>query len=535
VYSLDSPATGSVGVQVRALGGRYRLERPLGSGGMAVLWRAYDQVLGRPVAVKLLAPSLADRLSRERIRAEAQLAAKLAHPNVASVYDFGEARRGPLKRVPYIVMELVDGVTLANRLSASPMHWRTAVRIGAEVAAALAAAHVCGVVHCDVKPGNVMLARTGVKVVDFGIAAAAGDLTEVDGELLGTPAYVAPERVAGDAAVPASDVYALGVVLFQCLTGELPFEADSVTKMITAHRRLAPARLPRIVGLPDEVAELYEQCMSKSPNERPSSLYASLVLAEAAGVAVTLPPVNIDRDPAASNAPTVDLDARRDIGFGPRTAPFLDHASVGGRWSWGASSSRSAGRRRGAQGVAAAAGVTGVLAAAAAATGAYLLSPSQDAYPRVEAAALPASHCAATYQAEHRTGGLFTAEVALTNTGESALDRWSLTFALPQGQRVTDVGGVQWRQDGEAVTLRGAAPLAAGGTVRLWLTGTSLAAAAPTGFTVDGAACTSTASAERSTVPPAPGAVTGSDAAHRRPARSAESGRGNGSRDERPD
>src|SRR5688572_31744564 len=161
---------------------------------MAEVWRARDLVLGRDVAVKLLAPSFGGRAARVRIRAEAQVAARLAHPNIAGVYDFGESRQRGRGRVPYIVMELVHGDTLAVRQQSAAMHWRTAVGISAEVAAALAAAHACGVVHRDIKPGNVMLARTGVKVVDFGIAAAVGALDEAGSELLGTPAYIAPER-----------------------------------------------------------------------------------------------------------------------------------------------------------------------------------------------------------------------------------------------------------------------------------------------------------------------------------------------------
>jgi eukaryotic-like serine/threonine-protein kinase len=265
------------------------------------VWRGVDLVLNRPVAVKLLNADLADRLSRVRIRAEAQVAARLAHPNVASVYDFGESWRGPRSRVPYIVMELVDGTTLAARERDDQLHWRTAVGIAAEVAAALAAAHSCGVVHRDIKPGNIMLAGTGVKVVDFGIAAAVGALEE-EGELLGTPAYVAPERLMGQPAAPATDVYALGVVLYEALTGDLPWDATTASELITAHMELPPRPMPDIEGLPPDVAELCQQCLAKEPDERPTSLYAAVVLAEAAGVRVTLPPVHraLDTWPAST-------------------------------------------------------------------------------------------------------------------------------------------------------------------------------------------------------------------------------------------
>jgi eukaryotic-like serine/threonine-protein kinase len=290
---------------VRTLGRRYRLDAPLGNGGMSEVWRARDLVLARDVAVKLLAPSFAGtggRAARARIRAEARAAARLVHPNIASVYDFRESRLRRDLLVPYIVMELVHGDTLAVRQRNDPMHWRTAVGIAAQVAAALAAAHAGGVVHRDIKPGNVLLARTGVKVVDFGIAAAVGALDEAGGELLGTPAYIAPERFAGGPATPATDVYALGILLYQCLTGALPWPVSTITELVRAHRELSPAPLPPIDGLPADVVELCEQSLRKNPDERPASLYAAVVLADAAGLAVTLPVVSVDPTPAVPDA-----------------------------------------------------------------------------------------------------------------------------------------------------------------------------------------------------------------------------------------
>jgi serine/threonine protein kinase len=178
------------------LGGRYRLEEPLGTGGMSVVWRAHDDVLDRPVAVKLLAGRYASGpSSRRRIHDEARAAAALSHPNIAQVYDFGEsAEHGEC--VPYVVMELVAGRTLDQRLAAGPLPAKVAFRICAEVASSLTAAHADGLVHRDVKPANVMVTPTGAKVIDFGISAAVGPpgVGEPDGELLGTPAYLAPER-----------------------------------------------------------------------------------------------------------------------------------------------------------------------------------------------------------------------------------------------------------------------------------------------------------------------------------------------------
>jgi serine/threonine protein kinase len=201
---------------VPILGDRYRLLEPLGAGGMSVVWRAYDEVLGRRVAVKLLSAAFAsDRHFRERVRAEAQSAAALVHPNVTAVYDYGVSAGPDGAPAPFVVMELLDGRTLSTRLAGGPLPWREAVEICAEVAAALSAAHARGLVHRDITPANVMLTATGVKVVDFGVSTVVGESGR-DGPgdaVVGTPAYLAPERLAREPVGPAADVYALGVVL----------------------------------------------------------------------------------------------------------------------------------------------------------------------------------------------------------------------------------------------------------------------------------------------------------------------------------
>jgi eukaryotic-like serine/threonine-protein kinase len=255
------------------LTGRYRLDGCLGAGGMSVVWRAHDKVLDRPVAVKVLAATYASTPAEvRRIRQEAQAAARLWHPNVTSVYDYGEATGDEGERLPYVVMELLPGDTLAQRIAEGPLPSTTAVRICAEVAAALAEAHAHGVVHRDVKPSNVMLTPAGAKVLDFGIAARAGqpDL-EADGTVLGSPAYLAPERLNGEEVVPASDIFALGVLMYQTLSGQLPWPADTPTEMMAAHVDQPPAELPPLEGVTGDVGRIVERCLANDPEARPSA------------------------------------------------------------------------------------------------------------------------------------------------------------------------------------------------------------------------------------------------------------------------
>ncbi|MEV5692398.1 serine/threonine-protein kinase [Micromonospora globbae] len=276
---------------MRTLDGRYRLEQRIGVGGMSEVWRAHDVVLDRPVAVKVISPGQDDADSSvERIRAEARSAARLVHPNVASVHDFGTCGTPPGPRTPYIVMELVEGETLAAHLRTGALDWRIAVRVCAEVCAALAAAHAHGIVHRDVKPANVILTPAGAKVLDFGIATPAGapDPTP-DGMVVGTPAYLAPEQLDRAPVTPAVDLYALGVLLYHCLSGRLPYEASTATQLLGLRRREPPRPLPEIDGLPREVAELCRRCLAAAPTERPSSLVAALLLAEAVDARVYVP------------------------------------------------------------------------------------------------------------------------------------------------------------------------------------------------------------------------------------------------------
>jgi eukaryotic-like serine/threonine-protein kinase len=283
---------------MRTLGGRYRLVHRVGIGGMSEVWRAHDQVLDRTVAVKIMAPSaegsLGDVDGVDLVRTEARAAARLAHPNVASVHDFGTSPT-PARDVPYIVMELVEGRTLAQHLAAGPLDWRIGVRICAEVAAALGAAHAEHVVHRDIKPANIMLTPSGAKVLDFGIAAATGTPDpDPDGQLLGTPAYVAPERFEGLPATPATDMFSLGVLLYHCLSGRLPWHAESNTGLVDAQRYEPPDPLPPIDGLPAEIAELCASCLDRDPLRRPTAPVAALVLSEAVDARVYVPLMDLE-------------------------------------------------------------------------------------------------------------------------------------------------------------------------------------------------------------------------------------------------
>src|SRR3954468_1957362 len=267
------------------LAGRYRLVERLGAGGVSVGGRGFDEVLGRQVAVKVLPPSTsADPSFRRRLRAEAQAAARLSHPHITNVYDYGEATTVDGEPVPYVVMELVDGESLAAVLArVRRLPWPAAVRICAEVSAALAAAHARGIVHRDVTPANVMLTPSGAKVVDFGISALIGENDiDPDGSLLGTPAYLAPERLEGGQGSPATDVYAVGLLIYRTLIGQLPWDVGTTTALLRAHQYTEPEPLPPVNGLPPAVEALIARCLEKRPDDRPSSAELAHVLAGAA-------------------------------------------------------------------------------------------------------------------------------------------------------------------------------------------------------------------------------------------------------------
>ncbi len=265
----------------RLLRGRYRLVRRLARGGMAEVWEGTDEVLTRPIAVKMLHPHLAaDEAVRERFRREAVAAARLAHPRIVATYDAGED-----EGTAYIVMELVRGQTLRHFLDEhGPLAPPAVATVGIEVAQALHHAHGSGIVHRDVKPANILVLDPEpgavellprVKVADFGIARAAtgdhADLTE-PGALLGTAKYLAPEQIEGKAVDGRSDVYALGVVLYELLTGRPPFSGETELATAVAHLQQQPLR-PRQVraGIPRALEVVVCRAMAKEPVDRQQS------------------------------------------------------------------------------------------------------------------------------------------------------------------------------------------------------------------------------------------------------------------------
>src|SRR5438105_648093 len=255
-------------------GGRYQLRDLLGAGGMASVHLAYDSVLDREVAIKTLHTELGrEQAFRERFRREAQSVAKLTHTNIVSVFDSGEDELDG-GMVPYIIMEYVSGQPLRSELDNDiaqhgAMPTEKALKITADVLAALEASHEMGLVHRDIKPGNVMMTKRGVvKVMDFGIARAmqsgVTSMTQT-GMVVGTPQYLSPEQALGRGVDARSDLYSVGIMLFQLVTGRLPFEADSPLAIAYAHVQeepVAPSSINR--SLPPAVDALVARALKKN-------------------------------------------------------------------------------------------------------------------------------------------------------------------------------------------------------------------------------------------------------------------------------
>lgn len=306
------------------LAGRYLVEEVIGTGGMATVYRARHTLVDRPVAVKIMSGALArDKSLRERFRREAKNAAALAHPHIIEIYDYGE---GPENSV-FLVMELLKGASLAALMDEGPIEPAKVAALGLQIAQGLARAHDFDVIHRDLKPENVFVCDAGadrvlVKLLDFGIARSMHDsrLTS-QGEIFGTPQYMAPESITSIEAGPGADLYALGVILFEMLTGRLPFESKELTGYFIHHLQTAPPKPSELIAsCPRRMEELILKLLEKKPEERPVDAHAVIkelqALVPKSGVAVAPPSLRPGPVTAPTLPPTtVERWARRAVIF----------------------------------------------------------------------------------------------------------------------------------------------------------------------------------------------------------------------------
>jgi eukaryotic-like serine/threonine-protein kinase len=243
------------------LDGRYELGGLIGQGTFGRVYRGYDRRLARRVAIKVIKPGWAEEPEwAERFEREAQLMARINHPGIVQIHDIGYGEQGL-----YYVAELVDGESLAERLARGPLTAQEALEVGLQLCRALTPAHAQRIVHRDIKPSNVLITRDGrVKVGDFGVARLAEGA--IEGTVIGTPRYMAPEQSRGHEPTPASDVYGAGVVLYEMLAGRPPFEARSAVELALRHMSDAPPPLP--AGTPRRLLEVVERALAKDPRNR---------------------------------------------------------------------------------------------------------------------------------------------------------------------------------------------------------------------------------------------------------------------------
>jgi len=273
-----------VTTETRVLSGRYRVDDLIGRGGMASVYRGYDQTLGRTVAIKILKADLAgDAAFRTRFRLEAQAASRMAHPTIVRVFDAGEdvevGADGHERPVPYIVMELVHGRLLKDVVATGPVPIDDALRYVDGILEALEYSHRAGVVHRDIKPGNVMITDSGrIKVMDFGIARAVSDSSSTVAEttaIVGTAAYFSPEQAKGESVDARADLYSAGVVLYELLTGRPPFRGD--TPVAVAYQHVSEAPLPPSEindAVPRALDAVVLRALAKDPFQRPQDAAA---------------------------------------------------------------------------------------------------------------------------------------------------------------------------------------------------------------------------------------------------------------------
>ena len=468
------------------VGGRYRLVEQVGTGGMSVVWRAFDNVLGRQVAVKLPTGQYAtDPDLRRGVQREARAVAHLSHPNIGVVYDYGEWRDPEGVTTPYVVMELIDGPSLAQRLRIGTLPWRAAMRVCAQVAAALHAAHSRGLVHRDVKPGNVMLTVAGAKVVDFGLSALFGELVDEGGDspVLGTAGYMAPERLIGAPVGPAADVYALGVVLFKTLTGRLPWPAGDEAQLLAAHLSEPPEPLPSIDGMPVNIGELYLRCVAKDPAHRPDAREVAVTLSVAAGLPVVLDDAD-DEDTDAVPGGRDGLEPTTLLPSAADTVPILVAPAAPQQ------------RRRLLSGRPRLAGlvalpVAGVIGWLLLTGGPSRAHRSPHAAPATATAA--GAGCTVIYHISADNGLSFAGSLTLDTRQAPPPGGWTLSFELPAQQTFQAAPPATSTQDASHVTVRlpptGTSP--AGASAAVPFTGTYRGAnPLPAAFTAGGQPCT---------------------------------------------
>jgi eukaryotic-like serine/threonine-protein kinase len=289
-------------VSAQTVGGRYRLERSLGHGGMATVHLARDETLGREVAIKRLSKALSgDEIFRERFMREARTAAGLSHPNIVAVFDVGEE-----DGLPYIVMECVDGRTLAELLAEhGPLDPDRAADLILQACAGLEHAHAAGLVHRDIKPQNLLVREDDtLKIVDFGIARPVdGTQLTLAGTILGTAAYLAPEQALGERVTAAADLYSLGAVTYELLSGRPPYEFESLAELPVKQREGPP---PWIKGVSEELQDVVRRCLAPDPADRPRS---------AAALAHEL--AQASPEPPTDQIPAVEVTAATEV-IGPR-------------------------------------------------------------------------------------------------------------------------------------------------------------------------------------------------------------------------
>jgi serine/threonine-protein kinase len=292
-------------VSLETVGGRYRFERVLGQGGMATVHLARDEELDRMVAVKCLSETLSgDEVFRERFTREARMAAQLSHPNIVGVFDVGEEAG-----VPYLVMEYVESETLADLMARSaPVDPDRAVDLVLQVCAGLAQAHSAGLVHRDIKPQNILVRSDDtVKIADFGIARPL-DATQLTlaGTILGTAAYLAPEQALGEPVTGAADIYSLGAVTYELLSGRPPYTFESLADLTVKQREGPP---PPIQGVEAELEQIVLRCLAADPESRPES---------AAALAHEL--AQVSSEPATQAFAASETTAATQVMTAPRTA-----------------------------------------------------------------------------------------------------------------------------------------------------------------------------------------------------------------------